>query len=211
MYDKNKLIFVIGFVFLSVLIIWQGQKNDGHEINDISVSGSAKLDVAPDEAQIFLRIETIADTAKEAQDKNSESASKVIASLKDIGNIDTVGYHVEVVREWSSKTEKFVERAVSNGANNVDNIVFGLSKDKQKQVKDEVLSLAVKNAREKSQSLADGLGVGVGKVRSVSESSYDVIPLFAARAEMSVDKSVPVQPSDVSVQADVRVVFEVKQ
>lgn len=242
--NKNVTLFIAGFVVIALLLAWQGwQKSSEARVNELSVSGSSKMDFSPDESQIFLRIETNALNAKDAQDKNSESAAKVIAALKSAGvnkdEIETVNYHVEMWREWNPKTQRnddkgyrathtlkvttksldlvgtIVEVAVNNGVNNVDNVLFTLSKEKQKEVRSSILSLAAKNAREKADALANSLNVGVGKIKSVSESFYEPTPMYA-RSDMLMESvaakvAPPIEPSDVTVQAQVSVVFEIEQ
>lgn len=242
--NKNNFAIVAGLVVIALLLVWQGwQKSADVRVNEISVSGSANLDVVPDESQILLHLETTALNPKDAQDKNSERAAQVVAALVQFGvaksDIETTGYRVEIIREWNPKTQrnedkgyravhslkvttlkladvgKIVEIAVNNGVNNVDNVLFVLSKDKLREVKGSLLSLASKNAREKADALAGSLNVGVGKIRSVSESFYEPGPVYArgdfAESVMAAKVAPPISPSDVSVQAQVSIVFEIKQ
>ena len=109
---------------------------------------------------------------------------------------------------------KIVETGVSNGVNNVDNVLFTLSKEKEKEAKSAVLSLAAKNAREKADVLAQSLAVKIKGIKSISESSYNVIPYYA-RSDMVMEMSAakvapPIQASDVNLQAQVNVVFDIR-
>lgn len=233
--SKNTLVFVVGFIVLVGIVVLQGQRSNNDRVNEFVVSGSAKLDVAPDEAQVFLRIETTAASPKDAQDRNSHIADTVINSLKSAGfaDVETTGYRVEILREWDRKLEKTVDKgyrawhtlkvttkmldkvgfiaeiSINNGVQGVDNIFFTLSKEKEKEVKSEALSRAARNAQEKADALAESLGVRRGKAVHVSESLYEVGPVFA-RAEMIEQVAPQIEPSDVTVQAQVSVSFGIE-
>ncbi len=239
--NKSNLLLVAGFIVIVLLLVWQTKDYPQSQDSGISASGSAKLDVAPDESQIFLRLETTAVTPKDAQDKNSARATDAINSLLAIGlqksDVETTNYRVEIIREWNPKLEKMqdngyraihslkattrnldlvgkiLETAVFAGVNNIDNVIFTLSKEKQKSAKAQVIGLAAKNAQEKADVLASSLNVALGKIKSVSESSFDVVPYYA-RTDMVMESAAkalpPIQPSDVEIQAQVNVVFNLK-
>ncbi len=210
--------------------------------NSISVQGSSEFDVAPDLAKVRFRIETQSLTAQDAQLRNREIGASVKSALLQAGvrenEIETVDYRIEKVQEWDAKFEKMVDKGyrtsnafvvttkdlqkvgplldvgVQAGANNVESISFELSDSKQKEVKTEALRKATVNAREKADALADGAGVRLGKVTSLSESSYYVAPMarydmMAMKAEMGGAPSTEVSPQSVHVSAQVSVSYEI--
>jgi len=211
--------------------------------NAISVQGSTEFDVAPDLAKISFRLETLSPTAQDAQLKNRDIGSAVMSALKQAGvsqnEIQTTDYRVEKVQEWDPTGQKMVDKGfrVSNafivstkdlakvgtlldvgiqaGANNVESLSFELSDAKQKEVKTESLKKATMNAREKAEALADGAGVKLGKVLTLSENSYVVMPyargeMMSAKADMGAPTPpTEISPQDVHISAQVSVSYEI--
>lgn len=213
--------------------------------NAISVQGSTEFDVAPDLAKIRFRIETQSVTAQDAQVRNRQIGDEVSAALARAGvrqsELQTADYRVERIQEWDPTGQKMVDKGyrVSNifvvstknlqavgtildagiqaGANNVESLSFEFSDGKQKEVKTEALRKATMNAREKADALADGAGVRLGKVLTLSEQSYYVMPyarsdVMMAKAEMGGAPEVPptaISPQDVHITAQVSVTYEI--
>ncbi|MEM3154522.1 MAG: SIMPL domain-containing protein [Candidatus Woesearchaeota archaeon] len=212
--------------------------------NAISVQGNTEFDVAPDMAKIRFRIETQSPTAQDAQMRNREIGNAVSAALARAGvrqnEIQTADYRVERIQEWDPTGQKMVDKGfrVSNifvvstknlqnvgnvldagiqaGANNVESLSFELSDDKQKEVKTDALRMATKNAREKAEALADGAGVRLGKVLTLSETSYYVQPFYRGdmmvKAEGMGAPEIPptaISPQDVHISAQVSVTYEI--
>lgn len=173
--------------------------------NTIAVTGSSDFEVAPDQAEIILTIETNADTAKAAQDQNSASVNSVIASLKSQGiskdKIETTSYYLQKREYFNPQTGKMVSQgytqihsmrvtvedleitgeivdaATNAGANRIDGISFSLSKQKQKWANEQALKQAAENAEEKAKVLADALNVNLGKTLTISETNYIFRPV----------------------------------
>jgi hypothetical protein len=212
--------------------------------NAITVQGSTEFDVAPDLAKIRFRIETMSLTAQDAQLRNREIAANVESALRQAGvradEIETTDYRIEKVQEWDQKLERVVDKGyrtsnafvvstkdlksvgplldvgVQAGANNVESISFELSDEKQREVKTESLRKATQNARDKADALADGAGVRLGRVLSLSENSYVVLPyarydMMAVKAEMGGPEMPPtaVSPQAVHISAQVSVSYEI--
>ncbi|MFA5126152.1 MAG: SIMPL domain-containing protein [archaeon] len=211
------------------------------EVKTMSVSGSVTKYVTPDKVDIVLSVETLDLSAQKSQSDNAVIADKVRKALSGIGvissDIKTVSYSVNEDFEWNDYTRKsesigyktvnqiqvtlsdtakagtVVDAAVQAGANRVSSIAFGLSDKKELEVKKTALSEAATTAKTKAESIASGLGVSLGKVYSISESSYYYTPNYSSY-EMAKDASAgsaPTQVSagDVEVTASVSVSFEI--
>ncbi len=221
-------ILLVGLVACETRVIMEGPS--GQPQNAITVQGSTEFDVAPDLAKVRFRIETQSPTAQDAQDRNREIGANVMNALKQAGvranEIETTDYRIEKIQEWDPKMERMVDKGyrasnafvvstkdlenvgplldvgVQAGANNVESINFELSDEKQREVKVDALRKATQNARDKAEALADGAGVRIGKLLSLSENSYVVMPyarydVMMAKEEMG---GMPVPPTDVSPQ-----------
>lgn len=209
--------------------------------NTISVIGEANLDIEPDKAEILLQVETRALTAKEAEDENSRITDNVITALKksgvgsdeietdrfsiypeydwDEGYRELVGYRAEhtlkVTTTDTGKVGVYLDVAVDNGVNEVQGVNFGLTREKEKEVYSEALVRASSLAEEKASSIAASLGVRLGDIISVSESSAGYSPyryFDYAVSEMSMKGAgpAPIQPEKVTVNGHVSLVFEIE-
>ncbi len=240
----NKIMILLAILLIALTacetkVIMQ---EPGQQQNAISVQGSSEFDVAPDLAKVRFRIETLSPTAQDAQLRNREIGASVKAALLKAGvrenELETTDYRIEKVQEWDPQYDKMIDKGyrtsnafvvttkdlekvgplldvgVQAGANNVDSISFELSDGKQKEVKTEALQKATKNARDKAEALASGADVRIGKVLSLSESSYVIAPvarydMMMAKAEMGGAPTTEISPESVRVSAQVSVSYEI--
>ena len=114
------------------------------------------------------------------------------------------------------KLGELVDDSIQTGANSVENVEFGLSKQKEIQVKAEALKIASTKAKEKAQAIAESLGIQLGKVLSASES-VGYTPYYAgfqANKAMLMDVEAapsPITPGKVEVQTTVNLAYEINQ
>jgi len=202
----------------------------GDQPNTLTVQGESQFDVAPDLAKIQFAIETRSTTAQDAQLRNRQIGDDIKQALGKVGvgssDIETTNYNVQRWTEWDYKDQKQIDKGyiVSNnfvvkttnlqkvgdildagiqaGANRIDSISFELSDDKSMQVKQEALRKAATNARDKAVALAEGSGVRLGVVKSISENSYVVMPYARGGYDVAMMKaeSAPVPATDISPQ-----------
>jgi len=211
-------------------------------IKTLSVSGSVTKMVTPDKVDIVLSVETLDKLASKSQSNNALIAEAVRKALSDAGvnnsDIKTISYSVYEDFEWNgvleksvsvgyrtsnqiqvtltdiTKAGKVVDAAVGAGANRVSSIAFGLSDAKELEVRKTALADASATAKTKANSIASGLGITIGKVYSISESSYGYTPnykeydVMASSAEGAAPKT-PISAGDVEVNATVSVQFEI--
>jgi len=214
------------------------------DIKTLSVSGTVIKMVAPDKVDIVLSVDTLDKSAQLSQSANAVIADKVKGTLESFNSVraevKTVSYSVNEEFEWNKLTErsesigyrtsnqiqvtlngndisgagKIIDAAVMAGANKVSSISFGLSKEKELDVRKTALNEASSVSREKADSIAQGLGIAVGKVYSVSENSFYYTPNYAnydmAKAVAAPEAaSTPIIAGDVEVNASVSVQFEI--
>ncbi len=104
-----------------------------------------------------------------------------------------------------------IDTAINAGASNVNSIEFGL-KDSQ-VYKDKVLQQAIADAKRKAQVVANSLEKSIVNVVSVNTgSTYIEAKNFNnamyMRAADATGATSPIQSGDISVRANVSVVFE---
>jgi len=206
----------------------------------LSTSGTVNKKVAPDQVDIVLNIETWNESAQVSQEENARISDAVRDALTDIGvtDVKTLSYYENEQYVWNSfynrqdkngyitvnslqitlkdltKSGSVIDVAVRAGANRVQSVSFGLTDSKQNEIKAQALEEAAASAKLKAQSMATGLGVTLGSVVNISESSFNYYPMMrtmAAEDTMVISSYTPptqITPGDVSVDATVTVTFE---
>jgi uncharacterized protein YggE len=216
---QNQLvnILVIGLVIVTIVLAFSSKStinvaSSGQIQKDtVTVSGQAEMSVDPDQAELYIKIETTKTTAKLAKDENSQISSAVESALRLKGitdkDIETSRYSINPKYEYDPDTRKssitgytvtnvlkvttkdlnnvgdLIDAAVDAGANGFERIVFGLTDEKTKDVNAQVLLKASDEAKAKAISLAKNLNVRLGKLSSISESNFYYAPYEYARAE----------------------------
>ncbi|HIH10252.1 MAG TPA: SIMPL domain-containing protein [Candidatus Diapherotrites archaeon] len=209
----------------------------------ISVSGSATRTYQPDQAQISLGVETLDKSASVSQQQNADLSSKVRDALKSAGvpeeNIKTTSYALSEEFEWNEtlrKSEsigfrainvievkltdlasagKVIDAAVGAGVNRVNSITFSLTREREAQVRSELLAQAAADAKDKAAKIASGFGVGIANLYTASES-YSYTPVYnrlnyAKEGAVAMDAAqTPITPGDVRVTADISAQFELQ-
>ena len=202
----------------------------------ISVTGNGSATSPPDMATINTGVVTQGKNAADAMKANNEIMAKLMAALKaqkipakDIQTSDfsvspqyarddrgrtqqeIVGYRVSnqvrVVIRNLPELGKVLDTLVSTGSNRVSGISFGITDSDG--ILNEARNNAIADARSKAKLYAQALGIKVGKVVSVSESSVIAPrPQFFARAAMA-DSAVPIASGEQELTATIDVVFAI--
>jgi uncharacterized protein YggE len=204
----------------------------------IAVTGEGEISVKPDTVDVMLGVEHQASSAREAIERTSRAMQAVIERLRREGvperSIRTatlrldpvyqqpeqgrseprlVGYrasnNVTVTLSDVQRAGPVLDAALSAGANQVQGIAFRLADELPHRLA--ALKKASDQARTKARAVAEGFGVTLGRLESVSESAT-VIPgpryeAFAARAGGG---GVPVQPGEITVRAEVTARYRIE-
>ncbi|MDD5148747.1 MAG: SIMPL domain-containing protein, partial [Candidatus ainarchaeum sp.] len=211
----------------------------------ISVAGTVTKTIAPDEATIALSVETLDKSASKSQSDNAEAAAKVIQAIKNAGipesQIKTTGYSLNEEFQWNdtlkksesvgyrtrnsiqvkmtdlSKTGSIIDVAAAAGANSVDSVYFSLSNAKEAEAKVAALKDASANAKQKAESIAEGLGIAIGNVYSASENSSVNMPYYyrtsmdsAGAMPSAAKETTPIIAGDIELTSTVTVQFEIR-
>jgi uncharacterized protein len=234
------LVAIIGLVLVSSFVVL-GPADKVEE--SLSVSGSAELTVAPDKAEIYLNVITLTPTASQSQVDNKAISTKVIEALKQAGvketDIETSNYYLNKKQDWNPEKQdnedkgyelihtikvtttsvdsagELVDQAIAAGANGVERVSFGLTKELEKQVRADALSKATVAAKEKAANIAQASGVRLGKITSIQESNFYYLPFEAnvrnAYGEGANDMagSSIISPQKVEVTSSIQMAFEI--
>lgn len=203
----------------------------------ISVSGRGSANATPDMATVNIGIVTTGKTAQLAQAENARVASDVVAALgklgifsKDIQTYYTMspvyekgdykkvaGYRanntVTVTVNDVDNTGRVIDAALSNGANDVNGLCFGL-KD-AKSVHNSALQLAVQDARSKADAIAGALGVKIIGIQYVEEGGghfarYEMANARMLKLDAASGADTPVSAGTVEVEANVHIDFQIQ-
>ncbi len=208
--------------------------------SDLAVVGEGKVDVVPDTATVNLGV--VVENAKSAEVAEEELASKnniVVSTIKKLGireqDIKTTNYSVNPVYDYeenmnaakkytgnvtitvkihdTDKASEIVAAATKAGANQVGDINFVV--DKPEKFREQARDLAIINAKEQAASLAKKLGIRLGRVVNIVESSDGSRPLpyMQKSNSLSVEESAPaadLNPGSQTVTSTVTLYFEKK-
>lgn len=207
----------------------------------ISVSGEGVVEAPPDTATISVGVVSRDRDATKVQSENSRIATNVINSVVALGidrkNIRTGNYSFRQIHHTDenrrqifdgyevtntvtiavadlNKVGKVIDAALSNGANAIDSLNFGI-RDREK-FQTEALRLAVLDARKKAEVAASALGKVIVSVRSVSINSASIMaPRMEEKMMMmsNMDSSyeTPIESGTLKCTASVHVEFEISR
>ncbi len=171
----------------------------------ITVNGTGLVSGTPDVLELYLGVDTRADSAGEALKENSELTVGILKVLRDAGvdedDIQTTGLSIypvfdddgEVIIAYSVSNRVVAKLRDLNTAGGVideateaagdDIIVQGLyfSIDDNSKLVEQARNEAVKRAKEQAEQLASAAGVELGELRSIDEQYTPVGPALDAR------------------------------
>jgi uncharacterized protein len=199
----------------------------------MTVTGIGSISIAPDIVQIQLEVKTESKQLSQAQQENAELMNLVIESLLELGiareNIQTVSYNIspqydyvegrqvfrgyEVINSIDVKIKNIeqagtiIDTAVRNGVNQVSNIRFTVENEQIPY--QEALSLALKNALAKAQTIANTIHLKIDPhpVKIVEIMKEEPI-LYRSFAASEVSATTPIEPGQINIKATVEVHFQ---
>jgi len=216
----------------------------GEGNSTISVSGTGIIKTEPNQAKVYLGVETQSRNVTEALEENSLKMQSIIKAIKKLGiskdSIETTYFSVYPIRDYEKSGEDIIgyrasneitvelhdldkigaviEEAMNAGANKVRRIEFGLTEDKKREVKNEALKEACKDARTKADTIASGLGLKITRIATARESGTYVAPyrteVFGGEYAMPVPTpapkaiSPPIELKEVKVSATIDIAYE---
>ncbi|HVZ11574.1 MAG TPA: SIMPL domain-containing protein [Patescibacteria group bacterium] len=212
------------------------------ETSEFSVTGEGKVDVVPDTAEISAGIQVNdAKTSDEAEQKVSEENNKIIAAVEAVGvkkeDIKTSNYSINpnvVYEPFGGKpsnngyagnatvtikvrdvklASKVIDAATSAGSNYVSN--NGFTVDDPSRFREEARNKAIEDAKSQAQKLASQLGINLGKITNIVESSPDnpqpMMDKTYAVAPLAAGRTAPdIQPGTGTISSTVTLYFETK-
>lgn len=206
----------------------------------ISVTGTAEVNVSPDEAILSLGVESRDKDLTVAKSQHDRRVRKLLAEARSAGveekNIHTstlqmqpeysdekvprflayeVSQSIQVTLKDLSKYENLLTKLLESGVNRVDNVEFLVAEPRK--YRDDARVKAIRAARDKATLMAAELGQTIGKPWEISEDSFDAAFAQANNFQNSVSyyrapatQESTVAPGEVSIRALVRVSFQLE-
>lgn len=211
----------------------------------ISTVGSAEKEIPSDESRISLAVENTNANANTARKNNADNMNTIIDVLRQAGltddNITTSNFQItpnydyensnydriisytalnkiELKTSANANISQFIDLAVNNGANRVENIDFVISKKTLDENSLELLKEAYRDAKQKAQILAiegNFTIAGVKKIDTSSGGGYSPPTYFynnyaADSAEKTPSPSTQIIPQKNKVSVTLPVVFYIE-
>ena len=202
----------------------------------ISVTGTGRVILAPDVADLRLGVSVQRSTVRAARADAAKAMTAVIAALKKVGIADAdiqtstislqpqysyvnanpprlIGYQfsnsVAVTVRKLDNLGDAIDDSLAAGATSLDSVTFRV--DDETKAEAQARTAAMADAKAKAQALASAAGVSIQGVSSVTETVAPIpYPIFygGAAAGAPVDKvATPVQPGTNEVSVTVSVVY----
>ena len=212
------------------------------ENSSIYVSGNAIAFSKPDEVIVSLGIETSNKTATDALKSNSILMNNVLNSLynngvmknetstssfslipeynySETGTERLIGFSVSnilTIKSYNlSNISNWIDVAVSNGVNRINNIVFTISEEKFADIKKNLIAQAINDAKIKAEIAASALGLNITGVKKIDilETGASPLPEFPYMyeknrlAQSDLGSAPPILVGEQQISASVDIIF----
>lgn len=203
----------------------------------LKVRGTGVVSVTADQVRVVLGVRETSSDVLEVQSTVNQKINAIYDALIEAGveskDIATESLYIYANYDYSGEVERLTGYTATNtisitttdtgkmgeyidisfqaGANTLDTVDF--SSRNNAEAKKEALQLAVQNAYEKAETIAEAAGMSVAQVKTFDETTEnyytDAGALYSnARAEAAADGATRLQASNLQVQATVIVEFE---
>lgn len=235
---KNKLFMIVVLVVASLSLAACGAvatAPSAADIRTVAVNGSGTVTLSPDMATVNIGVVAQAAEAQDATDESSATIAKITTALSefgiaesdiktsnfsiypmqnynDDGEIASVTYRVEntvtvTVRDLENLGD-ILDAVIGAGANTIYGVQFDLA-DRESAYA-QAVEIAMQNAKERAQLMADAAGAQLGELQSASTylgGGGGISMAYAQDAEMAAGSRVPVSPGDMEISVEVNVVY----
>lgn len=197
----------------------------------ITVSGTGRVAIVPDVADVRVGATVTADTAAEARDATAGIMAAVLAAVRALGvqdaDVQTASLMVTPRTDYSGGTPRvtgyeatnavavmvrdlgrlgsLVDDAVAAGATSIEGPTFRLADPRDASTT--ARRLAVEDAAARAATLAEAAGLRIRGIASISEGGARPAPMPKAARMMAVAEAAPspveVGTDEVRVQVDV--------
>ncbi len=238
---RNKLLVIVaGLIVVGLLAACQGVSPVNYPNNQIpmiSVTGTGKVYVAPDIANVYIGVRSQAADVGSALSQNNAQATSIASTLQEKGvaaeDIQTTAFNVYPQQNYNpdgtpmdtvyvventvyikvrdlNNLGGLLDSVIKAGANTINGINFSLEDSTAAEA--EARKLAVEDAKGKAQELADLSGVTLGQLYSVNVySSGGPQPVYEAKGgAAAASSSTPIASGQLVIQMDASMAYAIK-
>ena len=199
----------------------------------ISVTGSGKIFVKPDMADVSVGVQVIRQTLAAARDDAAQQMNAVIAALHALGltdaDLETAYLDISPTYDYTGQSQRItgyqvtnqltvhvkdlaklaavVDDSVSAGATTINGISFRVSD--QTAAEAQARTAAVQDARARADALAAAAGVTITGVASISETSFTPPIWYGQPAQDGAGTPTPIIPGMSAISIDISVVYTI--
>jgi uncharacterized protein YggE len=229
------LVAIVGGPLLAIRPIGAADPtSSGDTEHTISVTGTGRVVLTPDTADVRIGVSVTAGTVKVARGRAAEAMTAVIASLRSAGiaekDIQTATLSLQPTYDYSSQTTPprvtgynltnvvavtvrnldvlgdAIDGAMAAGATSLDGVSFRV--EDQAAAERQARQAAMAEAEAKAKTLADAAHVSISGVSSISESVAPVsYPIYYGEMAGAKDVATPVLAGTTEVSVTVAVVY----
>lgn len=200
----------------------------------LSVDGTGTSTANPDMATITIGVTTLSEDAATAQKENANTSAAVQSAVRSLGinakdiqtsnysfrpnyqtdsnrqaNIKgyTVNNSITVIVRDLNLVGQVIDTSLHSGANEINSLEF--STQNVQPVRKAAMLNAVKDAEDKAEIIAKGLGRKILGIKSVNEStgSIEIRRFNAATLMMAKDATTPIATGSLSLSSNVHIEF----
>ena len=98
-------VLVLAVVIISIAFVYFNKSGGTTNQQTITASGISTITAVPDEASVYISINTIEKTTEESKNKNTEISDAVLNAIKKLNiqkDIETINYNIYPEYDWSS-------------------------------------------------------------------------------------------------------------
>ncbi|MGX9132898.1 SIMPL domain-containing protein [Rummeliibacillus sp. JY-2-4R] len=205
-----------------------------NQIRVITVTGTGKIDVAPNYAQVQVEVITQGDDVKTAGQQNAATMNRVIQALLSLGisreDIQTALYNIAPKYDYIDGKQVFrgyevtnavtvkirdinqvgnvLDTAVKNGANSVSSIQFKI--DHEDRYYNQALSLALRDAQIKAKTITETMHLHIPPhpIEIVEESNAQPPIVYKSASLATQNFGTPIEQGTMTISANLRVKFQ---
>ena len=236
---KKKMLFVSLFVLLAVILSsCSAVGANDQSLRTMSVSGRGEVYLIPDIAYVNIGTRSEALDVATALADNNKQAKSISSVLSEMGidplDIQTTAFNVYPYQNYGmdgqpmdlkyvventvnikvrdlNRMGEILDAVVRSGANQINGISFDV--EDRKQAESEARRLAIQDATEKAQELADLAGISLGEVQNINVySNGNPQPVYDAKGGgyFSETSAAPIASGQMIISADANLVYSLK-
>jgi uncharacterized protein len=233
--------FIFGIAIQNNILVNAQLDSTSLKNNTLFVTGSATTNRKNDKVTVSLGVESADKTAQNALSSNSKLMNNIINALKGSGvqenetstssftinpnynyseygsKGDLIGFTVtnsiHITSSNIDSISQWIDTAVKNGANIVNEIYFSISPNKMDKINNGLLKEAVGNAKSKADLVAEAAGLKIAGIKSITigESGFPPvpgpIPVYSKSVAFDETSSTPIIAGEQEISATVSIVY----